>query len=246
MNKKNFAIIIEARTNSSRLPYKVIKKINGMSVLESLINRIKHQNQIKKIIVATTRLKRDDEIESICKKKNIVCFRGHESDLIKRVSDAAIKNNVTDIIQLTSDNPLVDIQILLNLYKIYLKGKYDFVSNSIKRTFPIGTDIRIFSLKKLVQYSKKVHGKKREHTCYYFLKNDSKIKRFNLIAKKKHNRPDLRLTLDYPEDFELIKRIIIYFNKKYKYFDLSKIINFIDKNPKFKKLNSKHAKHYEL
>ena len=40
-----------------------------MSVLESLINRIKHQNQIKKIIVATTRLKRDDEIESICKKK---------------------------------------------------------------------------------------------------------------------------------------------------------------------------------
>ena len=30
MNKKNFAIIIEARTNSSRLPYKVIKKINGM------------------------------------------------------------------------------------------------------------------------------------------------------------------------------------------------------------------------
>ena len=78
-----------------------------------------------------------------------------------------------------------------------------------------------------------------------FLKNDSKIKRFNLIAKK-HNRPDLRLTLDYPEDFELIKRIIIYLNKKYKYFDLSKIINFIDKNPKFKKLNSKYAKHYEL
>ena len=70
-------------------------------------------------------------------------FQGHESDLIKRVSDAAIQNNVTDIIQLTSDNPLVDIQILINLYKIYLKGKYDFVSNSIKRTFPIGTDIRI-------------------------------------------------------------------------------------------------------
>ena len=114
-----------------------------------------------------TRLKRDDEIESICKKKYCM-FRGHESDLIKRVSDAAIQNNVTDIIQLTSDNPLVDIQILLNLYKIYLKGKYDFVSNSIKRTFPIGTDIRIFSLKKLVQYSEKVHGKKREHTCYYF------------------------------------------------------------------------------
>ena len=246
MNKKNFAIIIEARTNSSRLPYKVIKKINGVSILENLINRIRHQNQIKKIIVATTRLKRDDEIENICKKKNIICFRGHKNDLIKRVSDAAIQNNVTDIIQLTSDNPLVDTQILLNLYKVYLKGKYDFVSNSIERTFPIGTDIRIFSLKKLIKYSKKVYGKKREHTCYYFLKNKHNIKRFNLDAQKKHNRPDLRITLDYPEDFKLIKKIFIFFNKKYKYFDLSKIISFVDKNPKYKKLNSKYAKHYEL
>ena len=110
-----------------------------MSVLESLINRIKHQNQIKKIIVATTRLKRDDEIESICKKKNIVCFRGHESDLIKRVSDAAIQNNVTDIIQLTSDNPLVDIQILLNLYKIYSKKESTILfQTQLKELFQLG------------------------------------------------------------------------------------------------------------
>ena len=76
MNKKNFDIIIEARTNSSRLPYKVIKKINGVSILENLINRIRHQNQIKKIIVATTRLKRDDEIENICKKKKYYMLQG--------------------------------------------------------------------------------------------------------------------------------------------------------------------------
>ena len=61
MNKKNFAIIIEARTNSLRLPSKVIKKINGFSILENLISRIKHQKLIKKIIVATTKLKRDNK-----------------------------------------------------------------------------------------------------------------------------------------------------------------------------------------
>ena len=246
MNKKNFAIIIEARTNSQRLPSKVIKKINGISILENLINRIKHQKLVKKIIVATTKLKRDNKIEDICKKRNIICFRGHENDLIKRVSDAAIKHNVTDIIQLTSDNPLVDIKTLLDLYKIYLKGKYDFVSNSIIRTFPIGTDIRIFSVKKLTKYSTKVYGNKRQHTCYYFLKNKKIFKNYNLIAKKKYNRPDLRLTLDYREDFQLIKKIIIYLSKKHKYFNLAKIINFIDENPKYKNLNSKYAKHYQI
>jgi len=246
MNKKNFAIIIEARTNSVRLPFKVIKKIQRVTILEYLIKRIKKQNIIKKIIVATTKLKRDDVIEDICNKCEVICYRGHKNDLINRVSNAAITNNVSDIVQLTSDNPLVDINTLLKLYKIYTKGNYDFVSNSILRTYPIGTDIRIFNLRKLIGGSKKVYGRNRQHTCYYFLKNLKQIKNFNLKAKYKYNRPDLRLTIDYKEDFIVLKKIISSLNKKFKYFNLSKIINFLDQNPKLKNINSKYAKHYKI
>ena len=63
-------------------------------------------------------------------------------------------NKIEHIIQLTSDNPFVDIKILKKLIKIYSNGKYDFVSNSLKRSFPIGSDIRIFSLTKLLKNKK--------------------------------------------------------------------------------------------
>ena len=243
--KKKFGILIEARTGSSRFPKKIMRRINGVTILEQLIKRIKMQNFIKEIIVATTINKKDDVIINCLKKLKIKYFRGSENNLIKRVYSAAEHFNITDIIQLTSDNPLIDIKILKQLVQIYKKKKYDFVTNSYYRTFPIGTDIRIFNTKKLKEIEKLVPKKFKQHTAYYFLKNFKKLNSFNLCANKNYNHPDLRLTLDYPADFKVLK-IIFYKMKKYKYFNILKVINYLNKNPKIKNLNFNYAKHFRI
>ena len=66
-----------------------------------------------------------------------------------------------------------------------------------------------------------------------------------MYASKELNRPDIRLTLDYAEDFIVIKKIFQNFKKK-KYFNLKKIIKFLDKNPNIKKINSKYDKHFKI
>ena len=109
---KNYGIIIEARTGSTRFPNKVIKKIGNLTLLDYLIDRVKCQNQIKKIIIATTKKKKDNKIIKIAKKNKINFFRGSENDLIDRISRAAKKNNIENIIQVTADNPFFD-----NIYK---------------------------------------------------------------------------------------------------------------------------------
>ena len=243
MYKKNIGIIIEARTGSKRFKKKILKKLyKNISVFEYLLRKVKSQKFVKKIIVATTIKKNDDIICEICKKKKVKYFRGSEKNLIKRVSEAASFFKIEHIIQLTSDNPLVDLTIMNKLKKIYTSGNYDFVSNSIKRSFPIGTDIRIFPLKKLIEKEKKVYGQNKQHTCYFFLKNLSKIKNFNLLAKKRYNRPNYRLTLDYPEDLKLLKIILKNITNK---ANLKNIIQFLDKNPDLVKINSIYPKHYE-
>ena len=209
LNINNFGIIIEARTGSNRFKKKILKKIyKKTSVLEFLIKRIKNQKKIKKIIVATTINNNDDIIEQICKKNKIKCFRGSEKNLIKRVSDAAKFYKLSHIVQATSDNPFFDITIFKKLLKVYMSGKYDFASNSLIRTYPIGSDIRIFSVKKLISTSHTVIGIKKQHTCYYFLKNFKKLKYFNLYASKKYIRPNIRITIDFKEDLKLLKIIV--------------------------------------
>ena len=185
--------------------------------------------------------KNDNIICKICEKRKINIFRGSEKNLIKRISDADKHYKIDHIIQLTSDNPFIDLKILKDLVKIYLTGKYDFVSNSLKRTFPIGSDIRIFSLTKLLQNEKKVKGDKKQHTCHYFLTNYKKIRYFNLVAKNKYLKPDLRLTLDYPEDLKLYRIII---KKLKKEVNLKNIIRFLKKNPNLVKINANKKNPY--
>lgn len=243
LKQEKFGIIVEARTGSKRYKEKVLKKIyKNTTVLEFLIKRLKKQKLIKKIIVATTTSKNDARICKICKKLKVNYFRGNQNNLIKRVYSAAQKFDVDHIVQVTSDNPFFDESILNILLKKYKTNRYEFVSNSINRTFPIGLDLRIFSRKILGLTEKKVLNKYKEHTCYYFIKNLKKIKFFNLKAKKKFNRPDLRLTLDYSEDLNLFRILIKNLGVN---LNTRKIINFLDKNPEYSKINSKFPKHYE-
>lgn len=243
--KNNYGIIIEARTGSKRFPSKILKKINNKTILELLIDRLITKIPKKKILVATTKKAEDTLIIKICKKKKIDFFLGSENNLINRIYSAAKLKKIDNIIQITADNPLVNLDIMQNLIKIYFKKKLVFATNSFHRTFPIGSDIRIFKRSILESNENKVPIKKREHTAFFFLKNFNKIKSFNLYAPKELNRPDIRLTLDYPEDFVVLKKIYFKF-KKNKYFNLKKIIKFLDENPKIKKINSKHEKHFKI
>ena len=80
-----FDAIIEARMNSSRLPGKILKKINGISFLELLIKRLSLTKSINNIYVATTTNKKDDKLIKVLKENKINYFRGSENNVLDRV-----------------------------------------------------------------------------------------------------------------------------------------------------------------
>ena len=61
-----------------------MKIIEGLTLLEHIINRISHSSAITKIIIATTTLKEDDEIVNFCKNNNIDFYCGSENDVLDR------------------------------------------------------------------------------------------------------------------------------------------------------------------
>ena len=65
----NFPIIIQARTKSKRYPKKILAKIDQRNVLEFLIDRLLKTFSKNKIIIATTKFKRDNIVCNISKKK---------------------------------------------------------------------------------------------------------------------------------------------------------------------------------
>ena len=84
VKKIKFAVIIQARVNSSRLKGKILMKIKNKSFLEILIERLKKSKKISKIVVATSNRQEDQKIIDLCKKKEIDYLKGPEKNVLKR------------------------------------------------------------------------------------------------------------------------------------------------------------------
>ena len=232
MNKAT--VIIQARTNSTRFPRKILKKISGKTILEILIKRLKKSKKILKIIVAGTKNENDKEILKICKKLKVNFYAGDENNVLKRYFDVATKFNCKDIVRVTSDCPFLDHKIMDKIIHTYYKKKLEYCSNTLIPYFADGQDVEIFSytqLKKANQYAK--NNFEREHVTTYIKKN-SNIKKFNVYDDE--NLSQIRITIDEPEDLIVLKNIYNHF-KSFN-FSYKKIKLLYKKNKKLFETNS--------
>jgi len=229
---------IEARMGSSRLPGKVMKKIVGKPMLELLIERVQRAKLIHNIIVATTINPKDDPIVELAERLGVKSFRGDEEDVLDRVLKAAKFYGTDIIVELTGDCPLIDPITVDKVIQEYLDGDYDYVSNTLKKTFPRGLDTKVFSTAVLEEVSRLTNDPvDREHVSLYIYEHPEKFKLHNVEAPPELNHPDLRLTVDTEEDLQLVKEIYgaLYFRKPD--FSMEDVIKLIDERPALKLIN---------
>ena len=132
----NTVAIIQARISSTRLPGKVLKKIEGKTILEHVINRVKTAKKLDDVIVATTVKKEDLEIVKLCANLGISVFCGSEDDVLDRYYQSARLFKAEHIVRITSDCPLIDPQVVDKVIELYFQKKADYASNTIIETFP--------------------------------------------------------------------------------------------------------------
>ena len=118
MKKKDIICIIQARTESTRLPGKILLPGYDRPLLLHLVERLKKSRLIKKIIVATTKNITDEIIINLCKKNMIEVFKGDALDLLDRYYKCAKKYKSKNIIRITSDCPLMDHRIIDQIIKL--------------------------------------------------------------------------------------------------------------------------------
>jgi len=240
----NIICIIQARIGSTRLPNKVMKKIKGKSILFYVVNRVKKSYLINKLVIATTTKNQDGVIVEEARKLNVDFFRGSENDVLGRYYNAAKKYNADVIVRITSDCPLIDPIIVDNIIKKHIENKADYTANIINRTFPRGLDTEVFNFNVLEKTNELAREKyHKEHVTTYILENPERFKLQNIKADDTIKRPDIRITVDTEEDFELISKIIEHF--KNIEFGIKDVIHFLNEKPQLLEIN-KNIKQTEV
>jgi len=230
--------IVESRMSSTRLFGKILLKVKNKTMLEYLIERLQKVKKINDIVIATTINKLDDQIVSIAKKKNIKFFRGSNTNVLERVINAAEKFKADIIVRVTSDCPIIDVNIINQAIDIFLNNNCHIVTNAFVRSYPDGMDVEVLSyvtLKKSLKYAKDKDTK--EHITLAIHKRPKIFKQFNLFAPLDHNWPKLGLTLDELKDYKLLKLIINHFYTKNKFFTCLDVIKFLKTRKKLLKIN---------
>ncbi|MCT4784100.1 MULTISPECIES: cytidylyltransferase domain-containing protein [Exiguobacterium] len=231
--------IIQARMGSTRLPGKVLMKLQDKTVLEHVIERVKQARLIDEIVVATTTLSEDDVLYEEAMRYGVRVYRGSSDNVLSRYYEAAREVKADVVIRITSDCPLIDPAIIDQMVEKYHYNQYEMVTNSgpisSKRTFPRGLDVEIFSVEMLndafYNYSEKYH---MEHVTPYMYEKSQNI--YHYICHEDYS--NYRLTLDTEEDLELITLIYKKLYDRNHSFYLSDILNFLNNNPNLININA--------
>ncbi|WP_213586903.1 cytidylyltransferase domain-containing protein [Paenibacillus sp. J2TS4] len=231
--------IIQARINSSRLPGKVLMKVMDKPLLEYQVERLQRAVSLDDIVIATTTGSQDDAIADWAKKLSIPCFRGPEQDVLARYSMTADRYQADAIVRLTADCPLLDPQIVDKVVESYVlySPPYDYFSNIYERTYPRGMDTEIFSAEALkMAHNEAVRPYDREHVTPYLYNHPDRFKIGGMIHHTDESR--YRLTVDTPEDFQLISRIIETLYPLDPHFTLDTILELLRTHPDWVRINA--------
>ncbi|MCI8566628.1 MAG: NTP transferase domain-containing protein [Lachnospiraceae bacterium] len=232
----NKVAIIQARTASTRLPRKCLLRVCNKTILEHIVLRLKHANCIDTICIATTTNAEDDIIEDTVQGMEVAIYRGSESDVLDRFYQAAKMTKADIICRVTADDPFKDPEIVDNFMGDFLKGGYDYLSNTIKPTYPEGIDIEIFHFNALEKAWKEATlPSEHEHVTPYIWKRPDIFRLYNEVYEE--DLSDMRWTLDKAEDWVFVQQIYEYLYKEKGLFLMKDILELLKKHPELTKIN---------
>lgn len=204
--------IVQARMGSTRLPGKVLKNIEGQTMLSCVVNRTRRAALLDEVAVATTVKSADNLIVAECERLGIPVFRGDEADVLDRYYKAAQLFQAEFIVRITSDCPLIDPQIIDMVIEEFLAHKgLDYASNTLPpRTFPRGLDVEVMTFDALEQaWREDKNPGWREHVTPYIYRHPERFK-----LKAVTNDVDysyMRWTVDTEEDLAFVRKIYEHF-----------------------------------
>lgn len=248
--KKRVIAIIQARMSSTRLPGKVLLDLEGRSVLERMVERVKRSKLVRETVVATTTDPSDDPIVALCVQLETPVFRGSLPDVLDRYYQCARHFKAEIVVRLTGDCPLIDPELIDEVIYGLFDPPSDFACNRLPppftRSFPIGLDVEACTFAALETAWKNATEKHdREHVMPYLYEVPGRFR-----VTQYHNHEDygyMRWTLDTPEDLALLREVIRRLDGRND-FTWEEVLELFLKDPVLAQINSsvKHKTMFDV
>jgi len=237
---------IQARMGSTRLPGKVLLPVLGKPLVWRIFERLQYSKWITKVVVATTTESSDDALAQFVAAQGIGCFRGKVDDIVQRLTGTAQAFDSDILVRIWGDCPFVDSAIIDQAIAMLLNHGYDYVSNVIQgeRTFPGGLDVEVYRRQVLETIDRETQDMFfREFPFEYVMRHADKFRRATLTNSV--DLSQIHITVDYPQDLELARKIYARLYRPEAPFSLQEILELLQSEPDMWQGNSELARNFD-
>ncbi len=226
---------------STRLPGKALLKIAGKTPIEWIVERLKYAHEVDEVVLITSSNPENDPLIPEASRLGIRAYREpSETDLVSRYLNAINLCEADTFVRVTADCPLVDVALVDQLVRVYREDPeaYDAYTNVIPPTFPDGSDLDVIPRATLEKLHRDIPAGDihREWVTPYLYKQDRGFRIYALMSERPLQ--GYRITLDYPEDLELINKVFEHFGDQYA--ALPEVIRYLDEHPEAQDLVKQH------
>jgi spore coat polysaccharide biosynthesis protein SpsF (cytidylyltransferase family) len=203
------AAVIQARMSSSRLPGKSVAPLAGTPLLAWVAARAARAELVDVVAVATSDDPGDDPIADIADRLGVRCVRGSLSDVLDRYRLAVEVLAPDVVVRLAADCPLVDPAIVDLGVRTLTSEHADYVSTNLAGEFPHGLDVEVARADALLTAAAEaVDPAEREHVMPFLYRQRDRFRCVAVPAPEWARHPELRLTVDQPEDLDVVQVIV--------------------------------------
>lgn len=237
MNTRPVVAVVQARMTSTRLPGKVLMPIAGRPMLSWQLERMRGAARVDRIVIATTTNATDDPIVAWCEEQGCDVTRGSETDVLSRYAQAAAMYGAGTVVRLTSDCPLIDPALIDEAVDRFGAAGCDYLSNMLLPSFPYGLAVEVMAAQALAAAQAEARDpQEREHVTPFIYWRPERFRLESLTTS-----PDLsghRWTVDTPQDFELVSRILQGMAPRHPGFGWREVLALLAQHPEWGKINA--------
>jgi len=238
-------VVIQARTGSTRLPGKVLLRVQGDTLLGHLLQRLARCASVHEVVVATTTRPEDEAVVAEASRHSVPAFRGSEQDVLSRYLGAARQHGFDPVVRVTSDCPLLDPAVVDEAVSLFLKRRalgagVDVVTNGRpgRRSYPRGLDVEVAALAALETADARMgpDAPEREHVTQYLYRHPDEFRFEDLVLPL--DLSFLRWTVDTEADFALIREVLDELYPRNPGFDMRDVLALLGRRPELLALNA--------
>lgn len=198
-------VVLACRSESTRLYGKPLQLVGEKPILGHIYERIQQAEKIDETVVAAADTPSQSSFIEFAKRRGLPFVIGSEEDVLQRLIDAADSVGADIVIRAMTENPFIYWQGLDDMISTHMEENADL---TVMEKLPSGTFVDVHSVDGLKRSHREGNNRHRsEFTSRYIIENHTEFTVTTVSPPEQIQRPDIRLTVDNPEDLILVREI---------------------------------------